>query len=382
MGRILSAAEQVAYLRDEKDVAFELMGEGEAEAFLAQRSYFFKLKAFAKNYDKRLKDDGGKGRYVGLDFAHLVELSRLDKRLRDLVLHLTLDIEHYLKVRINRAAMGAGCDPGALAEGFLSRSRANVVGSQVAGLDRERAAAALGEMRALLEGAAGEGDPARLVSLGNELAGLAAEVTGGRNPEHVRASYAAMGASPYSKGVVEKYGDSGMPYWCLMELVSFGAAIAFYKSCFRKGGLIDDPREAAVCRRINNLLRRVQVLRNAAAHGDCLLNGLSTHVRSASAKGVRRMLGEVAGLAGSSVEQVATVPVAMDLAAVLVCYDIVVPEGETRRSAAAELAAFSERAGLHRDWFARNYSVSSFIEYAQLACERFAERYSGAPAEV
>lgn len=382
MSRILSAAEQVAYLRDEKDVAFELMTEAEAEAFLAQRSYFFKLKAFAKNFDKRLKGDCGKGRYIGLDFAHLVELSRLDKRLRDLVLHLTLDIEHYLKVRINRGAMGAGCDPRALAEDFLSYSSANVAASQLADLDPQRASAALERMGSLLEGLGDAPDPAQTVALGNELASLAAEVTGGRNPDHVRASYAAMGSSPYSKGVVEKYGDLDMPYWCLMELMSFGAAIAFYKACFRKGGLIGDPGESAVCRRINNLLRRVQVLRNAAAHGDCLLNGLSTHVKSASARGVRRMLEEVAGVGGACVGQVATVPVAMDLAAVLVCYDIVVPEGETRRAAAAELQAFSARAVLHGEWFAKNYSVRSFLEYARLVCDRFAERYAGAPAEA
>ena len=77
----------------------------DAERFLADRNYFFKLKAFAKNYNKRFAGGDAKGRYIGLDFAYLVELSRIDKQLRDLVLDLTLDIEHYLKVRINRSAL-------------------------------------------------------------------------------------------------------------------------------------------------------------------------------------------------------------------------------------------------------------------------------------
>ena len=98
---IMSARAQVSYLRDEKNVSFELMGEEDAVAFLEERSFFFKLKAFAKDFEKYSCKPGEKGRYVNLDFGHLVELSKLDKALRSLVLDLALDIEHYLKVRIN-----------------------------------------------------------------------------------------------------------------------------------------------------------------------------------------------------------------------------------------------------------------------------------------
>lgn len=104
----LNATEQVAYLRDKKDVAFNLMDEEAAVRFLSNRNYFFKLKAFAKNYEKRFKEGDRKGRYIGLEFVYLVELSRIDRQPRDLVLHLTLDIEHCLKVRINRGAMAEG----------------------------------------------------------------------------------------------------------------------------------------------------------------------------------------------------------------------------------------------------------------------------------
>lgn len=131
----LSAAEQVVYLRDEKDVTFNYMSEEAAEHSLADRNYFFKLKAFAKNYDKRFMDGEAKGRYIGLDFAYLVELSWIDKQLRGFVLDLTLDIEHYLKVRINRSAMAARCDPGDLAARYLAYSHENVVKDQVSKVD-------------------------------------------------------------------------------------------------------------------------------------------------------------------------------------------------------------------------------------------------------
>lgn len=48
----MSARAQVSYLRDEKNVSFELMGEEDVVAFLDERSFFFKLKAFAKNFEK------------------------------------------------------------------------------------------------------------------------------------------------------------------------------------------------------------------------------------------------------------------------------------------------------------------------------------------
>lgn len=105
---IMSARAQVSCLRDEKNVSFELVGEEDAVAFLEERSFFFKLKAFAKDFEKYSCKPGEKGCYVNLDFGHLVELSKLDKTLRSLVLNLALDIKRHLKVRINAAAMRAG----------------------------------------------------------------------------------------------------------------------------------------------------------------------------------------------------------------------------------------------------------------------------------
>lgn len=370
MGLNIDAARQVAYLRDEKDVAFNHMAEDQAVRFLSDRNYFFKLKAFAKNYDKRFKDDGSKGRYIGLDFAYLVELSRIDKQLRDLVLHLTLDIEHYLKVRINRAAMASGCDPSA-----LDYSRDVTVEGQISRVDSGVAAQRFAEMAAVLDTLDGSLDEEAAVSTANELANILDDVTGGFDPNHVRNSYAAMGSSSYSKGIVEKYGQSAMPYWCLMELMSFGPLIGFYKACFRKDGLIDDAGERETLKVVKNLLRRAQALRNAAAHGDCLLNGLAVHSKGPSTNGVKRMLREREGLSGSVVDQVSSVSVAMDLAATLMCYDVIVPAGLTKSAAAEELRCFAARAAANEGWFERNYSVKSFIDFVSLMSPYFAHKF-------
>lgn len=164
---IVSARAQVSYLRDEKNVSFELMGEEDAVAFLEERSFFFKLKAFAKDFEEYSCKPGEKGRYVNLDFGHLVELSKLDKALRSLVLDLALDIEHYLKVRINAAAMRAGTDPFKVVDTFLEESAASVVSEQTKALDKSTGASAIRLATSTLERCDLESRPA-IVSAANE----------------------------------------------------------------------------------------------------------------------------------------------------------------------------------------------------------------------
>lgn len=87
--------EQIQYLKD-KGITFKHYSEQDAEYFLRNSNYFFKLKVFAKNYDK---DKNNK--YFNLDFAYLRELSILDTLLRTLILELCLTCEHLLKTQIN-----------------------------------------------------------------------------------------------------------------------------------------------------------------------------------------------------------------------------------------------------------------------------------------
>ena len=218
---IMSARAQVSYLRDEKNVSFELMGEEDAVAFLEERSFFFKLKAFAKDFEKYSCKPGEKGRYVNLDFGHLVELSKLDKALRSLVLDLALDIEHYLKVRINAAAMHAGADPFEVVGTFLESSAASVVSEQTKALDKSAGASAIRLATSTLERCDLESRPV-IVSAANEAAVALSEVTKGRDPRHVEHAIAGMAGSPYSGALVRKYADGPIPLWTLLELVSFG----------------------------------------------------------------------------------------------------------------------------------------------------------------
>lgn len=81
-------------MRDHCGIKFEICSEAEAEQFLRESTYFFKAKAFAKDFQKEKDSE----KYHDLDFAYLKELSTLDAYLRKQIVALTLDIEHFLKV--------------------------------------------------------------------------------------------------------------------------------------------------------------------------------------------------------------------------------------------------------------------------------------------
>lgn len=91
----LTLGEQIQWMKS-KGITFNIYSEADAVEFLKNSTYFFKLKAFDKDYAINPKTN----MYKELDFAYLVELSTLDMHFRRMILHATLDIEHFLKVRL------------------------------------------------------------------------------------------------------------------------------------------------------------------------------------------------------------------------------------------------------------------------------------------
>lgn len=82
-------------------VEFNIVKEADAAKFLSNNTYFFKIKAFDKNYNKHV--EGSKtGKYINLEFAYLKELSIIDMHFRKVILNLAINIEHALKVNLNK----------------------------------------------------------------------------------------------------------------------------------------------------------------------------------------------------------------------------------------------------------------------------------------
>lgn len=98
----LSLLQQIEYMKNEKGIGFNIVNEEEALQFLKESNYYFKLKAFAKNYPKYTNSNNPDkfGKYINLEFAYLQELSTLDALFRKNVMKMVLDVEHFLKVQL------------------------------------------------------------------------------------------------------------------------------------------------------------------------------------------------------------------------------------------------------------------------------------------
>ena len=95
---ILNSQEQIDHLIN-KGVVFDLISTEEAKLYLDKNNNYFKLRAYRKNFPKH-PDGSNKDKYINLDFAMLKDLAIIDMRLRYVLLHMALDIEHFSKVKL------------------------------------------------------------------------------------------------------------------------------------------------------------------------------------------------------------------------------------------------------------------------------------------
>lgn len=201
---MLTVEQQIAHMKS-KGIAFKLVSEEEAAAHLREKCQFFRIYAYRKLFPKRI---GGprEGEYVKLDFGHLKALSNLDRQLRDVLLAMTLDIEHFSKVRLLAAAEIQGEDGYAIMRAYRESASENQRSYIDSELDRR---------------------------------------------EH----------DPYVGAIIRKYRHD-MPMWVFCESMPLGAFSSLVKFCAERwtDEELDD---------IHYLLKYVRSTRNATAHGAC-----------------------------------------------------------------------------------------------------------------
>ena len=76
----LTVEQQIQHMKS-KGVQFNIVSEEEATSYLTSNTYYFKIKAYAKNYDKYRTTEKA-GQYVNLEFAYLKDLAIIDMLLR------------------------------------------------------------------------------------------------------------------------------------------------------------------------------------------------------------------------------------------------------------------------------------------------------------
>ena len=104
----LKVPEIIKYCKNDLGITFNLIDEAKAKEFLEKNNFFFRLKQYCSTCPEQTKS----GKYIGLDFGHLVELSTIDMFLRKILLKMTIDLEHYLKVKLVNDCQNNPADDG------------------------------------------------------------------------------------------------------------------------------------------------------------------------------------------------------------------------------------------------------------------------------
>ncbi len=205
-----------------KGIAFTEMSEEDAKAYLHKNNNYFKLTSYRKNYPKCMQGSRT-GQYEKLDFAYLVELARIDVQLRQTILGMCLDIEHFLKVQLIRAIEQDPDEDGySIVLDYVFDS-GNTTFAERAHNASPRAYA------------------------------ISSKLEKNKN-------------NPYCGGLITKYNDE-MPVWVFIEIISFGDLLRFVE-------YVSDKINWTLPVDIKTL-DRVRQIRNAAAHNNCIINDLT-----------------------------------------------------------------------------------------------------------
>ena len=306
---ILDTDGQIVHLQS-KGVKFEKMTVEEAKQYLIQNNNYFKLRAYRKNFPKHPGGDF-EGQYINLDFAMLKDLAIIDMRLRYVLIHLALDIEHFAKVKLLKAVEASTND-----------------GYQIV-LD----------YMALLQQKDEENDTHRLDALKNELL---------RNLDN-----------PYCGGIIAKY-DGCYPVWAFVEIIPLGSFIHFYGFCadqLSRKDMKDD----------YYLLTTVKNLRNAAAHNNCIIHDMgakdSTHKTNYN---VLKALSSISKatrnnkLSNVRMQQIITL---------LYTHSVIVTSDGVHNSEKVALVDLCQRMYHHIDYYADNDAILTSFDFFKKAVD-------------
>ena len=299
----------------EKGIGFEIMSEDAAKDYLAQNNNYFKLTSYRKNYPK-ITNGIREGQYDKLDFAHLIELARIDVEIRHILLKMCLDIEHFLKVRLIRAVednmQAYGAEDGyKIVTDFLIDSGTSDFDIRAANMPKRAGAIS------------------RKIKLNQK--------------------------NPYCEGLMLKYHDS-MPIWAFVEVISFGDLQDLI--CFYSGLTGWEPPVDA------RSLDRVRQIRNAAAHNNCIINDLnSCEIPSKTPRFITEFVSK-AGIGSNMRQKKLSNRRINQIVHLLYVYDKVVTSENTRKTRLAELRELIEiRMIRNKEYFRHNLLLTSTYDF-------------------
>ena len=306
---ILDTDGQIVHLQA-KGVKFDIMPVDEAKEYLSHNNNYFKLRAYRKNFPKHPGGDF-EGQYINLDFAMLKDLAIIDMRLRYILIHLALDIEHFSKVKLLREIEQAGEDGYQIVKDYMNYLLAK---------DEESGTH-------------------RLNVLKNDLL---------RNLDN-----------PYCGGIIAKY-DGCYPVWAFVEIIPLGSFIHFYGFCanrFDSKELNDD----------YFLLTNIKKLRNAAAHNNCIIHDMGA--QDSKHKTNYKVIQSLSSISKTTRNKRLRNERMQQIVTLLYTHSVIVTSSGVRNTEKAALKNLVDRMNHHIDYYKDNDVILSNFAFFQKAVD-------------
>ena len=312
---ILTSDQLVQHMAD-NGIKFTIIDQESAKRHLSEHNNYFKLSSYRKNYGK-ITSGPNKGQYEDLEFAYLRELARLDTLIRHLLLEMTLDIEHFLKVLL------------------LKKVEENIANGE--------------DGYKIIEG--------YLFDIDNHNTKERSENTYKRSGIFNKAIKQNL-KNPYCSGLANKYADD-MPVWACVELMSFGELKDFIEYYSKK---IDWELPVEI-----SCIDRVRQLRNACAHGNAIINDLKpgngTRDVSSAPVFITNYV-KAAGISKTTREKKLSNPRVNQIVHLLYVYDKLVTSKNTRYIRLSALdTLINERMPKNKDYFQTNPLLTSTYHF-------------------
>ena len=319
---VLTSAQLIQKMKDEKGITFSLVSEKEAEEYFFNVNNFLRTASYRKNYQKYQKGSN-QGRYIKLDFAYLKELSTIDMHFRMEVIHLCIDIEHDLKVKILQEVEKSNIDGYSVVREFLAKNE---------GIVKKIAANCSSPFTC---------------NLIQKYFTIEEEIEPIRNKK---------------VNIISKYDDC--PIWVFLELITFGDLIYFYIFFC----------EQMEIRPIisKSLLHLVKNLRNGCAHNNCILANLSAETSKTPPEISRAVSG--IKIAKDQRRKKLTCRPVLEFVTLLYVYDKLVSKKVKQKGFEKLYKLFTNRMLRNKEYFKDNDLIKSTYNFAVKILSFFYEK--------
>ena len=291
----LTISEQIEHMKTQ-GIKFNIINEEQAKKYILQNTYYFRIKAYAKNYNKNKQD-----KYVGLEFAYLKELSILDMKFRRLILSMCLQVEHFLKVKINAHFNNNVSEDGySIIEDFKKSNFALKTNDFL------------------------------------------------KKPK-----------SHYNEDLINKY-ENNYALWNVLEVLSFGETIEFFKLYFDKYGENE--------KKLYGYLYNTKQLRNACAHNNCIINNVNKEI--VPRKELYNFLQKNTDYSLHVINNKIRKVIINDYLSLIICCREIINSRSVQENLKVEADVFLKRIDKNMNYFKTNAELFSFLIFTKDLTEK------------